>query len=126
MMALSRRDLFKGAGAFVGAATAYKASEAGVLLPYDKIITAPVPPWAGDTMVLAFEGVINSFSLNGNMDSPVFTSIEGRIINKPIVESYDFSMEFNENNISDIALRHGIYVQIFQKVSPTNLKQIGR
>ncbi len=89
---INRRDLFKGAGAFLGAASAYKASEAGVLLPYDKIITAPVPPWAGKTQVIAFEGMVSSFRISANTDESVTTAIDGRMFDAPIILEWSFMM----------------------------------
>lgn len=115
-MKVNRRDLFKGAGAFLGAASAYKASEAGILLPYDKIITAPVPPWCGKTTIIAFEGAISSFSINGNIGSPVTASLDGRIIGAPILESFNFDIGFYEDFPNFTALSNRVYVQIFQKV----------
>lgn len=117
-MNINRRNLFKGAGAFLGAASAYKVSEAGVLLPHDKIITAPTPPWAGETMVLAFEGAVNSFSINADIEYRG-ASFDGRVLGEPIQTQFNFDMEFYGNNIPDmslIALRHRIYVQIFQRM----------
>ncbi len=114
---ICRRDLFKGVGAFLGAATAYKTSEAGVFLPFDKIITESVPPWAGKTMITAFEGEVSSFHLNANIDHPIMGSLDGKMIGFPIVSTYDFGMDFYHNNIpSTSILTSRIYVQIFQKM----------
>ena len=114
---IGRRDLFKGVGAFLGAATAYKTSKAGVFLPYDKIITDPIPPWAGKTMITSFEGEVASFHLNGNIDHPIESSLDGKIIGFPIVSNYDFGMDFYGDNIPPSSvLTSRIYVQIFQRM----------
>ena len=112
---INRRDLFIGGGAFLGAASAYKTSEAGILLPYDKIISAPIPPWSGMTMITAFEGDVSSFSINCNTSIPVATSLDGRMIGSPIIESYDFSIGFFEDFPNPAIISNKIYVQIFQK-----------
>jgi len=114
---INRRDLFKGVGAFMGAATAYKVSEAGVLLPHDKIITEPIPPWAGKTQVIAFEGAVSSFNISANTDMPVMSSIDGRMFDTPCILDYDFNMEFYDDNVPVSSLLSSrIYVQIFQKI----------
>ena len=115
---VNRRDLFKGVGAFLGAATAYKTSQAGVFLPYDKIITDPIPPWAGKTMITSFEGAVTSLHINSGIDSPIQSSLDGNIIGFPIVSTYDFEMEFHGDNIPPTSLltSNRIYVQIFQRM----------
>lgn len=115
---ISRRDLFKGTGAFLGAATAYKASESGVFLPYDKIITEPIPPWAGRTQVIAFEGQVSSFDVTMNHADPVMASISGRMLDAPMILDYTFGMEFYGDNMppQNLLLSPRIYVQIFQRM----------
>ncbi len=115
-MSINRRDLFKGAGAFLGAASAYKVSEAGVLLPFDKIITESIPPWAGKTMVIAFEGAVSSFSLNAQYDAKLSTTIDGRMFEQPLVMYHNFNMEFIGDGIPIGLSADNIYVQIFKKV----------
>ncbi len=117
-MTVNRRDFFKGAGAFLGAASAYKASDAGVLLPYDKIITEPIPPWASKTQVISFEGVVSSFNISGNTNDRVMSSIDGRMFDAPGIVDYNFEMEFYENNVppQSLLLSSRIYVQIFQRM----------
>lgn len=116
-MPINRRDLFKGAGAFLGAATAYKASDAGVLLPYDKIITAPVPPWAGRTQVIAFEGAVSSYHINAEADYPLRASLDGKVIGAPAISSWNFDIEFYGDDVPFTSiLTSGIYVQIFQRM----------
>ncbi len=114
---INRRDLFKGVGAFLGAATAYKTSNAGIFLPFDKIITESIPPWAGKTMITSFEGEVSSFHVNANIDHPIESSIDGRMIGFPIVSTYDFGMEFHGDYIPNTSLlTNRIYVQIFQRM----------
>jgi len=117
MMPINRRELFKGAGAFLGAATVYVASDTGVFLPYDKIITDPIPPWSGKTMITAFEGEVLSYNVNAELDSNVKGSLDGRMIGSPIIKGFDFGMEFYGDNMPNTSiLTSRIYVQIFQRM----------
>ena len=116
-MNLNRRDLFKGIGAFAGAASAYKASEAGILLPYDKIITKLPSHWGNCNMITAFEGVAKSLTISAERDGPFDSALSVSVFGKPITTQIGIEVDMDLVGFvpGDILKKHSLFVQIFYR-----------
>lgn len=116
-MMLNRRNLFKGVGAFVGAASAYTASEAGVLLPFDKIITGPVSHWNNYNLTTAFEGAVMSLTMDHDIQDDLFRSnISIKSVSEPITTAIDLDMDVL-GSLPDMRMMGSTaYVQIFYRL----------